>query len=110
SLSTSASQSYVHLPALHSFPTRRSSDLLSWRGSAAGAREPVVSWRTWFVVGVLVLAALGAAMPLRRLDERRSELLRTGRLGGPRSGEHTSELQALTKLLCRLLLVKKNIK
>src|SRR5438093_7660670 len=30
------------------------------------------------------------------------------RIGGPRSEEHTSELQSLTNLVCRLLLEKKN--
>src|SRR5258706_2117331 len=30
--------------------------------------------------------------------------------GGPRSEEHTSELQSLTNLVCRLLLVKKKKK
>src|SRR5262249_45038910 len=55
----------------------------SWRGFAAGARAPAMSWQRWFVAGVRVLAALGAAAPLRRLDERRRELSRTGRFDGP---------------------------
>src|SRR5438093_9782634 len=33
---------------------------------------------------------------------------RPARLGDPRSEEHTSELQSLTNLVCRLLLEKKN--
>src|SRR5205823_14339487 len=61
---------------LHSFPTRRSSDLGSGMAAAAGAgrRRPQ-----------------GARAPWGR---RRSE-------------EHTSELQSLAYLVCRLLLEKK---
>src|SRR5947199_6776185 len=61
---------------LHSFPTRRSSDLLS---AAGFCRSP---------------AARGA--PMKR-----------GLKHGIRSEEHTSELQSLRHLVCRLLLEKK---
>src|SRR5438093_9829673 len=45
---------------------------------------------------------------LRRQDGRPFEPARRGgRLGGGRSEEHTSELQSLTNLVCRLLLEKK---
>src|SRR5690606_41337435 len=66
---------------LHSFPTRRSSDL----GSSPSSRSPNRSllarrrrsWRDW---------------------------------SSPRSEEHTSELQSRVKLVCRLLLEKKKIR
>src|SRR5262249_60106630 len=67
---------------LHSFPTRRSSDLSSWRPEAL-----------WLLGEAHLLAGhLGQAGAL--LAEARSE-------------EHTSELQSLTNLVCRLLLEKK---
>src|SRR5438046_7686599 len=65
---------YHTLRDLHSFPTRRSSDL-----------------------GVGDLLRRGLA-PQRLPQE----------LGRARSEEHTSELQSLTNLVCRLLLEKKN--
>src|SRR5437016_10059542 len=78
---------------LHSFPTRRSSDLVELDvleldaevlgdGLAAGEDREVLQHG---------LAAVAVA---RRLHGR--------------SEEHTSELQSLTKLVCRLLLEKKN--
>src|SRR5206468_10228340 len=83
--------------ALHSFPTRRSSDL---QASAAESRK--VRPR-----GVRVPAreerihghALGVVPEDRDrgLEERRSE-------------EHTSELQSRSDIVCRLLLEKKKIK
>src|SRR5262249_62274813 len=62
-----------------------------------------------------VLQRFHAAEVDRRLDLPRvpahavgADLGRPGRLAGPRSEEHTSELQSLTNLVCRLLLEKKN--
>src|SRR5438093_6507567 len=78
---------------LHSFPTRRSSDLASaGHLSAQGRRQ-----------------AVGDAVPATRLQEGRSPA--GHHVGVParvRSEEHTSELQSLTNLVCRLLLEKKN--
>src|SRR5438552_10582171 len=71
---------------LHSFPTRRSSDLFLFRTD----REP----------GVPCLRSPQAPLPnprprkLRKCARRRSE-------------EHTSELQSPDHLVCRLLLEKK---
>src|SRR5438034_8081517 len=70
---------------LHSFPTRRSSDLCGRPPDRASAAPP------------------GApACPFR---------MRSGEPGGAadaRSEEHTSELQSHSDLVCRLLLEKKN--
>src|SRR5688572_33502904 len=69
---------------LHSFPTRRSSDLTQARISPSGDHE--ITWpRTSKLDGC-----------------RRSATSR------PRSEEHTSELQSQSNLVCRLLLEKKN--
>src|SRR5438046_7270625 len=51
--------------------------------------------------------------PGRRADLQvrpagRPDVVRTFRSAGQRSEEHTSELQSLTNLVCRLLLEKKN--
>src|SRR5687767_15848812 len=72
---------------LHSFPTRRSSDLLPGRVAQV-------------VVVVLVPMPIGG---------HRREIADSQPLPGevPRSEEHTSELQSLAYLVCRLLLEKK---
>src|SRR5262249_57403464 len=68
---------------LHSFPTRRSSDLQHAAEALPGRREREDG---------------GARHPRRSVRA----------LVGLRSEEHTSELQSLTNLVCRLLLEKKN--
>src|SRR5262247_4853435 len=54
--------------------------------------------------------SLHDALPIYRQDARQGRghaLLRPGRRQGGRSEEHTSELQSLRHLVCRLLLEKK---
>src|SRR5438046_5413707 len=82
-------------PNLASFPTRRSSDLLSERGrfAAAGRHSEGKDHRQFIENDGGVF------------DEHR---VRKIGLGRQRSEEHTSELQSLTNLVCRLLLEKKN--
>src|SRR5688500_19207510 len=89
--------------ALHSFPTRRSSDLAAGVESAAQDARILLS----FVTGVeLVRLPLLTELDddhVRRFDQlvaRRTERV-------PRSEEHTSELQSPCNLVCRLLLEKK---
>src|SRR5437762_10415957 len=78
------------LRALHSFPTRRSSDLCStWQ--ASGSRET----RGRRVSRGLGLWGGGGGRSCH------------ARAGEPRSEEHTSELQSPMYLVCRLLLEKK---
>src|SRR5437016_8113857 len=74
---------------LHSFPTRRSSDLA--RHERAGARR-----------GAQRRSRPGAGARLADTDRAWA--------ASPRSEEHTSELQSLTNLVCRLLLEKKKKK
>src|SRR5438093_13169319 len=52
--------------------------------------------------------ALPISFHRERPDPRRDALEPSALLGGKRSEEHTSELQSLTNLVCRLLLEKKN--
>src|SRR5439155_13881383 len=90
--------SLCHHRALHSFPTRRSSDLA--RHSAVTAIAGAFAWLLAFSSVVMSRAA---KLP-RAL--RRSRPSATRR----RSEEHTSELQSRGHLVCRLLLEKKKTK
>src|SRR5437867_11726761 len=87
----------AHHRFLHSFPTRRSSDLSLFRG------------------GEDLLCAMGFGF-LDLFDRARVTLAhqqdghrRVNKLHLERSEEHTSELQSPYDLVCRLLLEKKNI-
>src|SRR5207247_8754748 len=75
---------YVDHRVLHSFPTRRSSDLRLFGNAVADERESRVR------------SARGTGDHSRPGDPVR-----------PRSEEHTSELQSRVDLVCRLLLEKK---
>src|SRR5205085_11115618 len=96
-----------HHRDLHSFPTRRSSDLAnrdgrgessssgsSGRRSGARSSERCPSW-----------SASSSAGFLRWNDRRRCARAAGGTR--QRSEEHTSELQSQSNLVCRLLLEKK---
>src|SRR5262249_61529912 len=100
----------LHHRALHSFPTRRSSDLFAVRGpKAARARrrapgfirrrampdlQSVGGREEAWTLGFLIDVILTRDPWMHRADIARA----TGR-----SEEHTSELQSLTNLVCRLL-------
>src|SRR5690242_20913745 len=87
--------------ALPSFPTRRSSDLLATRDSAANeiSRAVRADGATTVIVDV---------SGVRFLDSSGISVLIQGRREAERSEEHTSELQSHVNLVCRLLLEKKN--
>src|SRR5947208_11017293 len=85
-LSIFSSYCYAHRRDLHSFPTRRSSDLDVEDGGGEG-----------------LLALKGAAVLVLDLVE----LVEPEHAGFVRSEEHTSELQSPDHLVCRLLLEKK---
>src|SRR2546423_9726486 len=55
----------------------------------------------------LHLNSLGQPAPDADWASARMDFLAAARLGSPRSEEHTSELQSLAYLVCRLLLEKK---
>src|SRR5205814_5118410 len=82
---------------LHSFPTRRSSDLLLPTRPALHQAWPATRCRK----------DIPNRHHRRHETERRTHSQRT-RNGAGRSEEHTSELQSLRHLVCRLLLEKKN--
>src|SRR5204862_6005120 len=94
---------YVHRVTLHSFPTRRSSDLTPSRARTLSCPRSGASRGT----------RADSASPSRS----RARVSRTyqavpgrspQRAPGTRSEEHTSELQSRRDLVCRLLLEKKN--
>src|SRR5699024_12517405 len=95
----------VALRVLHSFPTRRSSDLgevqldvLRQRGVPVGDDEPVPA------LPVRIGGIMTHALLVQQVGERCE---RHGRAWVARSEEHTSELQSRFDLVCRLLLEKK---
>src|SRR5205823_7869482 len=89
------------LRALHSFPTRRSSDLNPERYDAR--RKPR---RTEELTHAI--RAREDPQRRRRRTPRDGKDVDVADLPGLRSEEHTSELQSLAYLVCRLLLEKKN--
>src|SRR5205823_9430160 len=95
---------------LHSFPTRRSSDLDPWEVLVA-ALLPCF-WIYWDV-GCAIARTAAPQNPYKAwidtyADERFGEAVRTViAITDRRSEEHTSELQSLAYLVCRLLLEKK---
>src|SRR5437899_3694634 len=81
-----------HHRDIHSFPTRRSSDL-------TGSGVTVTTANGERIAGAALVGADGA-----------KSVVRDALVGDPlpaRSEEHTSELQSLRHLVCRLLLEKK---
>src|SRR5947209_14761125 len=93
------------LPVLHSFPTRRSSDL----------QDRDLVERVPAALQVLDLLADGARLLFRIPRAGDGDLparlvLGAHRLAEPaRSEEHTSELQSRQYIICRLLLEKKKL-
>src|SRR5205814_8135300 len=86
---------------LHSFPTRRSSDLRGW----SPTRRDLARWASVAAGRVARGRELGVCVVGPAESARLNARFR-GR-GRPRSEEHTSELQSLRQLVCRLLLEKK---
>src|SRR5205814_4778985 len=94
--------SYAHHRYLHSFPTRRSSDLKIARGGLAA----------FALIGSLMAGGPSSAQVTLNVNSVAAQnLLGSDHLAAdlmwPRSEEHTSELQSLRHLVCRLLLEKK---
>src|SRR5207302_11222533 len=94
----------AHLP-LHSFPTRRSSDL-------SPRPTPPAAWRKRSRLSTSVTSRRSAPPPAPACSDSapgsapsKASSPRTRRTG--RSEEHTSELQSRENLVCRLLLEKK---
>src|SRR5438034_5243524 len=95
---------YRHPPDLHSFPTRRSSDL------ARPTARLIKSFLTPRRRSSLDRMALGGASNTTTSPRLTSRSLKTRFVEKGtriRSEEHTSELQSHSDLVCRLLLEKK---
>src|SRR5699024_12067883 len=93
-------------PVLHSFPTRRSSDLAFVENIQYFAGAGGELGLTFFVRGLaspfghlIYTSCIGVALGLASRSKNKY-----------RSEEHTSELQSRFDLVCRLLLEKKNKK
>src|SRR5688572_31166185 len=85
-------QSYIIYRYLHSFPTRRSSDLGRRRDDVARGRRARRD-----------KTARGGSCAFRAGIVASAD-------GRARSEEHTSELQSQSNIVCRLLLEKKNLR
>src|SRR5205823_14893948 len=106
--------SFFYRPAalldLHSFPTRRSSDLVAVPAGhlVADGDDPlggdVHLDHLLHAAGQLVAALQRVEPPLLLVEQEVDPL----EVLAVRSEEHTSELQSLAYLVCRLLLEKKN--
>src|SRR5690606_41824989 len=100
----------VHALALHSFPTRRSSDLGTKKALPLLGDDPIITFNSdsvWVEEIGSNLANLMAAWNPERMDALLmiADATRTiGYVGRGRSEEHTSELQSRENLVCRLLL------
>src|SRR5690606_40316102 len=96
-------------PLQHSFPTRRSSDLTN----AEVARRPLLSAGLVYIANAndTVIAADAKTGQVRWSQHRTPAMgMEIAGYSGPRSEEHTSELQSRENLVCRLLLEKKKKK
>src|SRR5690606_41621645 len=94
--------------ALHSFPTRRSSDLDQTCADPAALADFIEERR--LTMWCSVPTPIRCAARFRTLEDRDCSSLRHVAWCGdvlPRSEEHTSELQSRENLVCRLLLEKK---
>src|SRR5207244_11581845 len=94
---------------LHSFPTRRSSDL-GFPGHLLDRRPKHIMLAAEVEVegGARDAGCAGDAVHREVLEGELLDQFERGRPNGKRSEEHTSELQSPDHLVCRLLLEKKN--
>src|SRR5206468_4476085 len=97
-------------PDLHSFPTRRSSDLVAITTNSSSRVKPRIEFfmlERNNAIETLTRRRLGIRDSRRTADDRHGcgDLLPSGiTQSGFRSEEHTSELQSRSDLVCRLLL------
>src|SRR5207248_11240954 len=93
---------YLHPRDLHSFPTRRSSDLTSIRSWFDGIAFLQVVWMLLAITLVRRTRLFGVLVTVFAFSFALTVV--------QRSEEHTSELQSPYDLVCRLLLEKKKKK
>src|SRR5690606_41027185 len=94
---------------LHSFPTRRSSDLLA-AGPSTIALQPISVRPAQSSRRGKRLAISSPVYCATQPSESLNRRMATKCGSSPRSEEHTSELQSRENLVCRLLLEKKKQK
>src|SRR5205814_9499331 len=99
--------SYIGLRDLHSFPTRRSSDLELRRVQFIDCTLHDVDAYDLDAEDVGFAASDLERVNIDRWRTRRVDLRWTRQRSEARSEEHTSELQSLRHLVCRLLREKK---
>src|SRR5437763_17098012 len=93
---------HCHPPLLHSFPTRRSSDLGECALAVNGCSSSLKRRGTAIRIARHDPELVSAPRPNSRIVDVRAD-----REGYTRSEEHTSELQSPMYLVCRLLLEQK---
>src|SRR5262249_57196244 len=92
------------------FPTRRSSDLEPEEREIGMVFQDLALWPHMTVTENIAFGLRAKGFPHEQRTRRVSEMVDLVRLGDyldakpARSEEHTSELQSLTNLVCRLLL------
>src|SRR5690606_40187650 len=95
---------------LHSFPTRRSSDLFTMTSFNRSQSAVVVSSSGFEIARPAQLTIMSTPPKARQtfaMASRTELSLVTSTTDPARSEEHTSELQSRENLVCRLLLEKK---
>src|SRR5262245_64607184 len=92
---------------LHSFPTRRSSDLGVRRFMGVSAHDCGICGKKY---GLDLGNDRKGKSEIRQYDEVLRHWSLRGNVRRRRSEEHTSELQSLRHIVCRLLLAKKKKK
>src|SRR5207244_13501120 len=103
-LSVYSLQRHHHHPALHSFPTRRSSDLDFTRDT----KKLGLVVHGDFIIGLPGETRETIEQTIKFAKELDVETIQVSLAHAyPRSEEHTSELQSPDHLVCRLLLEKK---
>src|SRR5699024_12560341 len=101
----SLSHCYVHHSHLHSFPTRRSSDLTMIYEKAQACFGSNNCYLQAFEY--MFILSKGRPKSLNFIRDRANKRSGVESMSA-RSEEHTSELQSRFDLVCRLLLEKKN--
>src|SRR5690606_40976575 len=100
-------RSPAHHPDQHPLPTRRSSDLIEFLGSKAYAPSVAVRLQADFPDVAMRVVPVRLEIDGHLFDAEHPPLPEPT-YPFDRSEEHTSELQSREKLVCRLLLEKKN--